>query len=36
MQLVTDGFNILQMNGLAHVHMLIIEKMWKNHYFIII
>ncbi len=30
MQLVSNGFNILKMNGLIHVHMLIIEKIWKN------
>jgi hypothetical protein len=30
MQLVSDGFNIINVNGLTHVHMLIIEKMWKQ------
>ncbi len=30
MQLVNTGFNILKINGLTHVHMLIIQKMWKN------
>jgi hypothetical protein len=30
MQLVSTGFNILKMNGLTHVHLLIIQKMWKN------
>jgi hypothetical protein len=30
MQLVSDGFNILNVNGLTHVHMLIIENMWKK------
>jgi len=30
MQLVSNGFNILKMNGLIHVHMLIIEKIWKK------
>jgi hypothetical protein len=29
-QLVNNGFKILKVNGLIHVHMLIIEKMWKN------
>jgi hypothetical protein len=27
---VSDGFNILNVNGLTHVHMLIIEEMWKK------
>jgi len=31
MQLVSNGFNILNVNDLTHVYMLIIEKMWKNH-----
>jgi hypothetical protein len=30
MKLVNNGFNILKMNVLSHVHMLIIEEMWKN------
>jgi len=30
MQLVSNGFNILNVNGLTHVHMLIIEEMWKK------
>ncbi len=30
MQLVSNGFNIIKVNGLIHVHMLIIEKMWKK------
>jgi len=30
MQFVTNGFNILKVNGLTHVHMLIIEEMWKK------
>jgi hypothetical protein len=30
MQFVNNNFNILKMNGLIHVHMLIIEKMWKK------
>jgi len=30
MQLVSNGFNILNVNGLIHVHMLIIEEMWKK------
>jgi len=32
---MNNGFNILKMNGSTHVHMLIIEEMWKkilNHY----
>jgi hypothetical protein len=29
MQLVNNGYNILKINGLTHVHMLIIEEMWK-------
>jgi hypothetical protein len=31
MQLVSNGFNILNVNDLTYVYMLIIEKMWKNH-----
>jgi hypothetical protein len=31
MQFVNNGFNILKVNGSIHVHMLIIEQMWKNH-----
>jgi hypothetical protein len=27
---MSNGFNILKVNGLTHVHMLIIEEMWKN------
>ncbi len=30
MQLVNNDFNILNVNGLTHVHMLMIEKMWKK------
>jgi hypothetical protein len=30
MQLVSIGFNILNVNGLTHVHMLITEEMWKK------
>jgi hypothetical protein len=30
MQFVNNGFNILKVNGSIHVHMLIIEKMWKK------
>jgi hypothetical protein len=30
MQLMNNGFNILKVNGLIHVHMFIIEKMWKK------
>jgi hypothetical protein len=30
MQLVNIDFNILKMSGSIHVHMLIIQKMWKN------
>jgi hypothetical protein len=30
MQLVSNGFNILKVNGSTHVHMLIIEEMWKK------
>jgi hypothetical protein len=30
MQLMGNGFNMLKVNGLTHVHMLIIKKMWKN------
>jgi hypothetical protein len=32
MQLVimSNGLYILKVNGLTHVHMLIIEKMWKK------
>jgi hypothetical protein len=30
MQFVSNDFNILKMNGWTHVHMLIIEKMWKK------
>jgi len=30
MQFVNNGFNILNVNGLTHVHMLIIEEMWKK------
>jgi hypothetical protein len=31
MQLVNNGCNIFKMNGSIHVHILIIEKMWKIH-----
>jgi hypothetical protein len=27
---VNNEFNILKMNGSTHVHMLIIEEMWKK------
>jgi len=30
MQLVSNGFNILKVNGSTHVHMLIIEEMWEK------
>ncbi len=30
MQFVSNGCNILKVNGSTHVHMLIIEKMWKE------
>jgi hypothetical protein len=30
MQLVSISSNILKVNGLIHVHVLIIEKMWKK------
>jgi len=30
MQLVSNNFNILKVNGLTYVHMLIIEKMWQK------
>jgi len=30
MQFVNNGFNILEVNSSTHVHMLIIEKMWKK------
>jgi hypothetical protein len=30
MQLVSNDFNILNVNGLIHVHMLIIQEMWKK------
>ncbi len=30
MQLVNNSFNILKVNGLTHVHMLIIEEKWKK------
>ncbi len=29
MQFVSTSFNILNVNGLTHVHMLINEEMWK-------
>jgi hypothetical protein len=28
MQLMSNGFNISKVNGLTHVHMLIIEEMY--------
>jgi hypothetical protein len=31
MQLMSNGFNMLKVNGLTHVHMLIIKKSEKNH-----
>jgi hypothetical protein len=30
MQLVNNGFNVLNVNGLIHVHMLKIQEMWKK------
>jgi hypothetical protein len=30
MKFVSNGFNILKVNGSTHVHMLIIEEMWKK------
>jgi hypothetical protein len=30
MQFMSNDFNILNVNGLTHVHMLIIEKMWNT------
>jgi hypothetical protein len=30
MQFMDTDFNILEMNGSTHVHMLIIEEMWKK------
>jgi hypothetical protein len=30
MQIVGNGFNTLKMNGSTHVHMLIIEEIWKK------
>jgi len=30
MQHVSNNFDILKMNGSTHIHMLIIEKMWKK------
>jgi hypothetical protein len=30
MQFVSNGFIILKVNDSIHVHMLIIEEMWKN------
>jgi hypothetical protein len=30
MQLKSNGFNILNVNGLTHVHILIIEEIWKK------
>jgi hypothetical protein len=30
MELMSNGFNILKVNGLTHVRTLIIEEMWKN------
>jgi hypothetical protein len=27
---MNNGFNILNVNGLTHAHMLIIQEMWKN------
>jgi len=29
MQFMSDSFNILNVNGLIHVHIMIIEEMWK-------
>jgi hypothetical protein len=30
MQIMFNSFDILKVNGLTHVHMLTIEKMWKK------
>jgi hypothetical protein len=30
MQIASNGFNIVKVNGSTHVHMLIIEKIWKK------
>jgi hypothetical protein len=30
MQLVNNNFNILEISGSTHIHMLIIEAMWKK------
>jgi hypothetical protein len=30
MQFMSDSFNVLNVNGLIHVHMMIIEEMWKK------
>ncbi len=30
MQFMSNDFNILNVNGLTHVHILIIEKMWNK------
>jgi hypothetical protein len=30
MQFVNNNFNILKVNGLTHVHILVIEEMWKK------
>jgi hypothetical protein len=30
MQLMNNVFNISKVNGLTHVHMLMIEEMWKK------
>ncbi len=30
MQFVSNGFNIVKLNGSIHVHMLIFEEMWKK------
>jgi hypothetical protein len=30
MQFMNNGFNILNVNGLVHIHTLIIKNMWKK------
>jgi hypothetical protein len=30
MQLMSNNFNILKLNGSIHVHMLIVEEMWTK------
>jgi len=31
-QLMTNDFNILKVNGSTRIHLLIIEKMWKKYH----